>query len=154
MIHFEDLKEGDVFWSDEVLVDPDDMAAYNQKYDPWPIHVDEEFAKNSPFGGVIASGGYTISLMYQAGHMVYNNSSLQWAFLGGYDWTVKFPLPVRAGDRLRNKHSILKKTPSRKAGRGFVDGINEIFNQNDELVLSVEAKYILATHPATSGTDN
>jgi acyl dehydratase len=53
------------------------MLAYNQKYDPWPIHVDNESAKKSPFGGIIASGGYTISLMYQASHMIYNNDTRQ-----------------------------------------------------------------------------
>ena len=40
IVYFEDLKKGDVFWSDEVLVDPEDMMAYNRKYDPWPFHVD------------------------------------------------------------------------------------------------------------------
>ena len=46
IVYFDDLDEGDVFWSDEVLVDPDEMLAYNQKYDPWPIHVDDELAEN------------------------------------------------------------------------------------------------------------
>jgi len=68
------------------------MITYNRKYDPWPIHVHEEFAKNAPFGGVIASGGYTISLTYQCTHMIYNNDAQQWAFLGGFDWVVKFPI--------------------------------------------------------------
>jgi acyl dehydratase len=39
-VYFEDLEQGQVFWGDEVLVDPDEMLAYNQRNDPWPIHAD------------------------------------------------------------------------------------------------------------------
>lgn len=63
IIYFEDLKEGDVLWGDEVRVDREEMMAYNLRNDPWPIHVHDEAAARSPFGGVIASGGYTITLM-------------------------------------------------------------------------------------------
>ena len=147
IVYFDDLNEVDVFWSDEVLVDPDEILAYNQKYDPWPIHVDDELAEKSPFGCIIASGGYTISLMYQASHMIYNNDTRQWAFLGGFDWTVKFSAPVRAMDRLRNKFTILMTKPSQKGGRGTVKATTEVFNQNDELVLFIEVLFLLATRP-------
>ncbi len=30
IVYFEDLHEGDVFWGDEVIVDPDEMLAYNR----------------------------------------------------------------------------------------------------------------------------
>jgi hypothetical protein len=54
-VYFEDLVEGQEFVSDEVAVDKDEMLEY-AKNDPWPFHVDEEAAKASPFGGLIASG--------------------------------------------------------------------------------------------------
>jgi acyl dehydratase len=56
LITFEDLAEGSVFWGPEVMADADEMVAYARKYDPWPFHVDAEAAKQTPFGGLIASG--------------------------------------------------------------------------------------------------
>ncbi|MBQ3065582.1 MAG: dehydratase, partial [Clostridia bacterium] len=32
------------------------MIAFAQEYDPIPLHTDEEYAKASPFGGLIAPG--------------------------------------------------------------------------------------------------
>src|SRR4029453_13178026 len=65
-VYFEDLVEGKEFVSDEVAIDKDEMLEYARKNDPWPFHVDEEAAKASPFGGLIASGGYAISLYSRA----------------------------------------------------------------------------------------
>jgi acyl dehydratase len=74
--YFEDLVEGQEFVGDEVAVDKDEMLEYARKNDPWPFHVDEEAAKESPFGGLIASGGYAISLYYRLGHMLHNTAAL------------------------------------------------------------------------------
>jgi len=68
VIYFEDLNVGDSWTTTEHLVDREEMLAYNRAYDPWPFHVDAEAASKSPFGGLIASGGYTISLMYRLFH--------------------------------------------------------------------------------------
>ncbi len=38
------------------------MLAYARNFDPWPMHTDEAAAAQTPFGELIASGGYTISL--------------------------------------------------------------------------------------------
>jgi len=40
--------------------------------------------------------------------------------------------------------------PSQKGGRGTVKTIAEMINQNDELVLSIEAVFLVATRPATA----
>ena len=116
IVYFEDLHEGDVFWGDEVIVDPEEMLAYNQQNE-WPIHVDEEAAQQSPFGGIIASGGYTITLMYRSLLGIYNNPEVRWEFLGGLDWKLKFLGPVRPGDRLRCKMTIKSVRPSSKGPR-------------------------------------
>ena len=146
-IYFEDITEGQVLWSDEVAVDHDEMLAYSNKYDYWPIHVDEELARQSPFGGIIASGGYTISLMYKLGHTIYNTDKIQWAFLSGFDWKLSFTNPVKANDRLRLKLTVLSKKLSSKKGKGVATNLSEVFNQNDERVLSIEAVFLLATRP-------
>ena len=67
-VHFDDLAEGHVGESSEVFADRDDMVAYTERNDPYPIHVDEQFAATSPFGGLVASFGYTVSLYLRIIH--------------------------------------------------------------------------------------
>ena len=147
VIYFEDLNVGDSWTSTEHLVDREEMLAYNRANDPWPFHVDAEAASKSPFGGLIASGGYTISLMYRLFHEVANHPDRKWAFLGGFDWQVKFPEPVRAGDRLHEHVTIIEKRPSSKPGRGYgyIKNRLEVINDRKSVVLSIEATILLAT---------
>ena len=68
MMYFEDLNVGDSWTSAEHTVDHEEMLAYGRTNDPWPFHANPEAATRSPFGGLIASGGYTITLMYRMSH--------------------------------------------------------------------------------------
>ena len=144
-IYLEDLNEGDEFWGDIITVDPEEMMDYNLKNDPWPIHVDEEKAKETQFSGIIASGGFTITLMYRSMLGIYNNKNVRWEFLGGFDWKLKFVGPVRAGDKLCTKLTVVSARPSSKGGRGVLTNITEVYNQNNETVLSLEAVVLLAS---------
>ena len=71
LVYFEDINVGDCWASGEHVVDREEMLAYNRANDPWPIHVDEEAAARTPFGGLIASGGYTITIMYRLGTQIW-----------------------------------------------------------------------------------
>src|SRR5258705_8060631 len=128
MMYFEDLNVGDSWTSAECTVDHEEMLAYNRTNDPWPIHVDPEAATRSPFGGLIASGGYTITLMYRPSHEIVNQPDRGWAFLGGFYWHVKFVEPVRLGDRLHERITGLEKSLSSKPGRGIVKHFIEMVN--------------------------
>ena len=81
-VYFEDLVLGASFMSGEVTVDNEEMLAYNRRNDPWPFHVDEASSAQNPYGSLIASGGYTITLMYRLGHQIYNVPGRRWAVLG------------------------------------------------------------------------
>jgi acyl dehydratase len=147
-VYYEDLDEGSVHWGGECIVDKDEMLEYNRKNDPWPFHVDEEAAAQSSFGGLIASSGYTITLMCRSTHTIYNRPEAPWAFLGGFEWHVRFHLPVRPGDRLRIRITILSKRPSSKPGRGVVTWKAEMLNQNDQVVFALEkCTVLMATRP-------
>src|SRR5262245_40107615 len=148
LIYFDDLVEGQEFVSAEVTVDKDEMLEYARKNDPWPFHVDEQAAKVSHFGGLIASGGYAISLYYRLGHMLHNTADSTWAFLGGFDWHVSFLRPIRPGDRLRRKTVVRSKRLSSKPGRGVIDTVGSLINQNDEEVLRIEVASLIATRPS------
>ena len=128
MIYFEDLNAGDSWISPELTVDHDQMLANARTNDPWPIHINPEAAAKTPFGGLIASGGYTITLMYRLSHEIANHPDRRWAFLGGFDWHLKFSEPVRSGDRLHARITILDKRASSKPGRGILKIRTEVIN--------------------------
>jgi acyl dehydratase len=146
MMYFEDLNVGDSWTSAGYTVDHEEMLAYNRTNDPWPIHVNSEAAARWPFGGLIASGGYTITLMYRLSHEIVNRPDRIWAFLGGFDWHVKFVEPVRSGDRLHERITILEKRLSSKPGRGLVKHLIEVINDRERVVLSIESTILIATN--------
>lgn len=147
-VYFEDIVERSVVWDGECDAQREEMIEYARKNDPWPFHVDEEAAKRTPFGGLIASGGYIISLVYRLGHEGSKKRGAAWAFLGGFDWHVKFQRPVRPGDRLRRRTTVLSKRPSSKPGRGVVTILVEMVNQDDHVALSMTITCLVQTRPA------
>ena len=146
-LFFEDLEVGSVHLGRECHCDRDEMLEYGRRNDPWPIHIDEAEAILSPFGGLIASGGYVITLWYRSLVEIYNTPRATWAFLGGLDWKVKFRAPVRAQDTLRVRVTVKDKRPWIKPGQGMVTLFNELLNQRSEIVCSAEVIVLLATRP-------
>ena len=145
--YFEDLKQGDLFWSGEIAVEREEMLEYNRRNDPWPFHIDVEEARKTPFGDIIASGGYTISLMFRSMQGVWFGHGDAWQMLGGFDWQLKFVRPVRADERLRCRWTLLEKIPSRQPERGVWRALNELLAPGDDMVLRIEAAVMMIRRP-------
>ena len=118
MMYFEDLNVGDSWTSAERTVDHEEMLAYGRTNDPW---------------------------MYRMSHEMVNQPDRVWAFLGGFDWHVKLLEPVRSGDRLHERITILEKRLSSKPGRGIVKNLIEVINDRKRMVLSIESTAQMAT---------
>lgn len=146
-VYFEDLVVGEALWGDEVFVDPEEMMDYNRRNDPWRIHVDPDFAARSPFGSVIASGGFSITLLYRSMTSIYNNERQAWEFLGGLSWDLKFSAPVRPGDRMRSRVTVESKRLSSKPGRGVVNNRLELCHQDGSAALAIDGVFLIATRP-------
>ena len=150
-VYFEDLAVGDSFQSEEIAVDETEMLAYNRQNDPWPMHVDQASASANPYGSLIASGGYTISLMYRLGHKIYNTPERQWAVLAALEWQVKFPTPVRADDHIRLRITVKDKHESSRPSRGHFSLLYELIKHDDVVALSVLMAGLIARRPQTPG---
>jgi acyl dehydratase len=148
-IYFDDLEVGSVHLGRECVCDKDEMLEFSRRNDPWPFHVDEAAAARSPFGGIVASGGYIITLWYRSLIEIYNTPSATWAFLGGLDWKVKFRAAVRAADTVRVRVTVRDKRRWIKPDRGVVTLFSEILNQRSEVVCTVEAIVLLAIRAET-----
>lgn len=135
--YFEDFKLGEVQSLGQVVVDKAEVIEFASRFDPQPFHVNEAAAKETIFGGLIASGWHTCSLVMRMMCDTYLNEA---ASLGspGVD-NVRWLKPVRPGDTIRAQRITLEvKASTSKPDRGVVKSRWEVFNQNDELVMTME----------------
>ncbi len=145
--HYEDYPVGAVFDLGDISVDADEVRQFAQRFDPQPFHVDAAAAAASPYGGIIASGWHTAALMMRllALRFLSPASSLGSPGIDELRWL----LPVRPGDLLRGRVTILDAKPSRsKPDRGVVTSLVELFNQRGEKVFSLKALNLLRRRPA------
>jgi acyl dehydratase len=149
-VYFEDLVEGHVGESSEVIADRDDMVAYAERNDPYPIHVDEQFAAASPYGGLIASFGYTVSLYYRMIHDMELSRATESTFLGGLEWRVTFRGAIRPGDRLHVRGTLLSKRLASRGNRGVVTSRNDVLNHHDEVPITIDVVWLIAKRQSRS----
>jgi acyl dehydratase len=135
--YWEDFKVGDTAPIGERMVDKDEVIAFAKAYDPQPFHIDEDAAKESIFGCLIASGWHTVSMVMRMTVDSYLRDS---ASLGspGVD-SVRWLKPVRPGDTIRATRKVLETRASKsRPDMGVVKTRWEVFNQDDEPVMTME----------------
>jgi acyl dehydratase len=135
--YWEDLFVGKVIELGSREVSRDEIIEFARRYDPQPFHTDEEAAKISIYGGLIASGWHTCAMVMR---LLYDGLLAHAASLGspGVD-SVRWLEPVRPGDTLHARMTIVDSRPSSsKPDRGTIKSKWEVLNQNDELVMTME----------------
>lgn len=136
---YEDFVVGDTLEMGRRVVDRDEVIAFAREFDPQPFHVDEQAAKASFFGGLIASGWHTCAMVMR---MMCDSYLLDSASLGspGVD-NVRWLKPVRPGDEIRALRVVTARRVSKsKPDMGIVDSRWEVYNQHDELVMTMEGR--------------
>jgi acyl dehydratase len=99
-----------------------------------PIHMDDEFAKATPFGGRIAHG---LGVFCIASGLATTAPAVRTlALLGVRNW--EFIRPVTLGDTIRVKGEVISLTPKGRGQRGEVVWRRTIVNQRDEVVQTGE----------------
>src|SRR5215831_16927513 len=127
--YFEDYQAGCVYEFGGVIVTQSEIIEFARRFDPQDMHIDPEKARQGRFGGIIASGWHTIGLAMRlyVDHFLSAVASLA---SPGVD-EVRWPNPVRPGDVIHIRVTILETIPSRsKVDRGVVRARLEAFNQN------------------------
>lgn len=147
--YFEDYVPGSVFEYGTMTVSEADVIEFGRRFDPQVFHTNPEAAARGPFGGLIASGWHTASLVMRlfVDHYLSTVASLGSPGVDELRWT----RPVRPGDALRIRVSVLDARRSRsKPDRGIVRTLIEVLNQNDEVVMSLKALNLLRCREAVS----
>ena len=138
LLHFEDFVPGQVI---ELGTFPplteDDIISFARQWDPQPFHTDPEQARQSMWEGIIASGWHTGAI---AMRLLVDGLLSRCATQGspGVDH-VRFRVPVRPGDVLSGRHTIIETSPSASRPRmGKIRALTELVNQRGETVVSMD----------------
>ncbi|MGH3266018.1 MAG: MaoC family dehydratase [Trebonia sp.] len=145
--YFEDYVPGITMDCGSFSPSEEEIIAFAKEYDPQPFHVDPVAAKDGPFGGLIASGWHTTSMMMRK--LVENYLSPQ-SSLGaaGID-EIRWPKPVRPGDTLGIRATVLQaRRSSSKPDRGIVKTKMELTNSDGDLVMTMTAINFILLRPA------
>ena len=140
--YFEDYQPGAVYEYGSVAVTEAEIIDFARRYDPQDIHIDPEAAARGNFGGLIASGWQTATIMMRllVGHFLPRTASLGSPGIDELRWT----RPVRPGDVLRIRVTVLEATRSRsRPDRGMVRTLVEVLNQDGEVVMSLKPMNLL-----------
>lgn len=146
---FEDYQPGLVLEFGAAVVDGTEIIEFARRYDPQPFHVDPEAAARSPFGGLIASGWHTGSLMMRmlVEHYLSPEASLGSPGLDELRWLA----PVRPGDTLSVRVTILEARRSQsRPDRGLLRSQIEVLNQRRQVVMTMKALNFILCRPASA----
>lgn len=146
--YFEDYVAGSVHEFGSIRVEEEEVIAFARRYDPQIFHTDPEAARQTVFGGLIASGWHTASLMMRlfVDHFLSHVASLASPGVDELRWLQ----PVRPGDELSLRVEILEARRSRsKPDRGVIQTFIEVLNQKREVVMSMKAVNIIRCREVT-----
>jgi len=141
--HFEDLEVGESNEFGSRTVTKDEIVEFGRKYDPQPFHTDEEAAKESIFGGLVAPGWMTVCVYNR---MLVDNFLTTTANLGGRSASdVQWHRPLRPGTTVSGRVTVLEKRPStHHTDRGYVDYRFEALDDELEPLVTMAVELIVA----------
>ena len=130
-MYFDDLKLGMTVEIAPAIIEKEKMIAFAKDYDNIPLHTDEEYAKSTPFGRLIAPGVMSFMSVWAKYLEV---SFFGDALLAGKSTKIEWLKPVFADDALSGNATITNLV-KRNEKNGLVEITIEAYNQNGELVL-------------------
>lgn len=140
--YFEDITDGEHLHCQKLVFTQKDIIEFAKRYDPQPFHIDENAAKESIFGGLIASSIHTISACTR--NVVDAQGDV--AILSGVGmYEAKMFNPVRPNDVLFIEAwwTDLKRSQS-KPNMGFAGIKCKVTNHRGEPVIDYGYRYIVA----------
>lgn len=149
-LFWEDIRVPEVREYGRTTVTREDILRFARAYDPQPFHVDEAFARDHFYGGLIASGWHTaaICMRMMVDHMLNGAASMGSPGVERLRWRH----PVRPGDTLHVRQETLSKR--RSASRrdlGLVKNRFQLLNQNDEVAMEMESTGLFAVRDPQGG---
>ena len=131
-MYFDDIQLGAAYDLEPVAIKKEQILSFAREYDYIPLHTDEEYAKSTPFGGLIAPGVMSfMSVWAKYLEVDFFGNEL----LAGKSTKIEWHKPVYAGDILHGK-AVVTNLVQRSNRNGIVELTIEAYNQNGVHVLS------------------
>jgi acyl dehydratase len=136
---YDEVRVGDRFGTRMTVTEAHLVQAAGMFGDFNPLHVDEEFARRSRFGGRILHGPFTSALVSAPVGMYFSGTAI--AYL---EHACRFKHPVHPGDTLSTEWTVIEKLdkPKHKGGICILRGTAR--NQNGELVVEADGKILVS----------
>ena len=131
-MYFEDIQLGMTVNIAPVVIKKEKMMAFAREYDNIPLHTDEEYAKTTPFGQLIAPGVMNFMSVW-AKYLEVDLVGQE--LIAGKSTKIEWHKPVFAEDVLTGKATV-SNLIRRNPRNGLVEITIEVHNQNGTLVLT------------------
>ena len=131
-MYFDDIKIGMAVDISPAVIEKEKMLDFAINYDNIPLHTDEEYAKSTHFGKLIAPGVMSFMAVW-AKYLEVDFFGEE--LLAGKSTKIEWLKPVFAEDVLTGKATVTSLT-KRSEKNGIVEVTIEAYNQNGELVLT------------------
>ena len=142
-MYFDDLKIGMTVDTAPAVIQKEKMVAFARDYDNIPLHTDEEYAKTTPFGKLIAPGVMSfMSVWAKYLEVDFFGEEL----LAGKSTKIEWLKPVFANDVLVGKATITNLV-KRNAKNGLVEITIEAYNQDGILVFTDVTEAVVKCKP-------
>jgi acyl dehydratase len=145
--YFEDIKLHQKYRSNkEYHLSEKEIIDFAKEWDPQPLHTDPEFARNTKFGGLVASGSHLVALCAKLGH----RTGSKVAGIAGLGWhEVQFVAPARPGDAFIVEYEVIGKRASKSdTNAGIIRFATRLLNQHNQPVLTFETSLLVEKRPA------
>ena len=143
-MYFEEFQLGDRFTVPPVTIDREEMMAFARRYDNIPLHTDEDYARTTRFGGLIAPGVMTFMSVW-ARYLEHDLCGRE--LIAGKSTKIEWLKPVYAEDVLSADGEVTALT--RRNGRnGTVELSFLIRNQRGEPVMTNVTEAVVKCRPA------
>ncbi|MBQ2915283.1 MAG: MaoC family dehydratase N-terminal domain-containing protein [Clostridia bacterium] len=131
-MYLDDLKLNEEFNVPEVVIEKNQMIEFAKLYDPIPLHCDEEYAKTTKFGKLIAPGVMSYLAVWAK---FMENDIFGDELIAGKSTKIEWFKPVFADDTLTGKATLTNIT-RRNPYNGIAEVTLDVFNADGEKVLS------------------
>jgi acyl dehydratase len=149
-LHWEDFTAGQVAEYGPQTVTAEDIKAFAAEFDPQPMHLDEEAARQSLVGGLCASGWHTCAIMMRivADGFILDSSSMGATGCEEIKWLA----PVRPGDRLCVRMEVLAtRASASRPDMGFVNARLDMLNADGVRVMTLTPHLMFGRRSPAAG---
>ena len=143
-MYFDEIELGMTVEIAPAVIDKQKMLDFARLYDNIPLHTDEEYAKSTPFGKLIAPGVMSFMSVW-ANYLEVDFFGEE--LLAGKSTKIEWMKPVFAEDVLTGRATVTN-TVRRNSKNGIVEVTIEAYNQNGELVLTDITEAIVKCKPS------